>query len=75
MTYCVQEPFLAIRNEQSRPFVFVTITEGSIIRVKGEVLQSGLVDVLYEGQIVAAFMRDIEARGLLVEAGLSVPAR
>ena len=75
MTYCVQEPFLAIRNEQSRPFVFVTITEGSIISVKGDVLKSGLVDVLYDGQIVAAFMRDIETRALLVEAGLSGLAR
>lgn len=65
MTYQVQEPVLAVRNDQSKPFVFVTITEGSIITVQGEVQQSGLVDVLYDGRIVAVFMRDIQARGVL----------
>jgi len=34
----------------------------------GEVQQSGLVDVFFDGQIVAAFMRDIKARAELVEA-------
>jgi hypothetical protein len=63
MTYHVEEPFLAVRGEQS----FVTITEGSIISVAGEVQQSGLVDVLYDDHVVAAFMRDIEARAELVE--------
>jgi hypothetical protein len=48
MTYHVEEPFLAVRDEPARPFVFVTITEGSIITIIGEVQQSGLVDVRYD---------------------------
>ena len=72
MTYRVQEPFLAVRNERTRPCVFVTIMEGSIITVIGEVQQSGLVDVRYDGEIVAAFMRDIETRAVPVEASVAV---
>jgi len=69
MTYQVQEPFLAVRDGQARP-AFATITEGSIITVTGEVQHSGLVDVLYDGEIVAAFMRDIEARADVVEGSV-----
>ena len=68
MTYCVHEPFLAVTDGRSKPFAFVTISAGATITVKGEVQQSGLVDVLYDDRIVAAFMRDIEARAELVEA-------
>jgi hypothetical protein len=57
---------MAVRDDPQGPFTFVTITPGSIITVKGEVLQSGLVDVLHNGQIVAAFMRDIDARAEMV---------
>jgi hypothetical protein len=67
MTYRVQQPFLVVRDEPTRPFVFVTVTEGSIITIAGEVQKSGLVDVRYDGGIVAAFMRDIEARAEVVE--------
>jgi len=58
---------MAVRDDPQGPFTFVTITPGSIITVKGDVQQSGLVDVLYDGQIVAAFIRDIEARAEIVE--------
>lgn len=71
MTYRVHEPFIAVTDGQSRPFAFVTITKGSTITIKGEVQQSGLVDVLYEGKVVAAFMRDIQARAQLVEASVA----
>jgi hypothetical protein len=59
ITYRVREPFLGIRNEPSKPFIFVTITAGSIITTKSEI-QPGLLDVLYNRQIVAVFMRDID---------------
>jgi hypothetical protein len=62
MTYYVREPFIAVRDEPPAPFAFTTITPGSTIKVLGEVQPSGLVDVLHDGKIVAAFMRDIEAR-------------
>ena len=62
MTYRAREAFIAVRDEPPAPFAFTTITAGSTLKIIGEVQKSGLVDVLYDGQIVAAFMRDIEAR-------------
>ena len=67
MKYCAREPFLAVRYEQLRTLKFLTITAGSIITLQSEVHKSGLVSVLYEGQIVTAFMRDIEARADMVQ--------
>jgi len=66
MTYRASAAFLAVRSGPPGPSTFVTITPGSIITVKGEVLRSGLVDVLYDGQTVAVFMRDIDARADMV---------
>ena len=66
MTYHVREPFIAVRDEPPAPFAFTTVLQGATIKVLGEVQQSGLVDVLYDGQIVAVFMRDIEAKADLV---------
>jgi|HubBroStandDraft_3_1064219.scaffolds.fasta_scaffold581641_1 hypothetical protein len=71
MTYHVEEPFLAVRDEPARPFVFVTIAEDSIITIIWEVQQSGLVDVRYDGEMVTAFMRDVEARAVPVEASVA----
>ena len=68
MIYHVHEPFFGVRDEQPAPFAFVTITTGSTIKIIGDVQQSGLVDVLYDGQIVAAFIRNILARAELVES-------
>ena len=66
ITYRVRDSFQAIRNEPPKPFRFITITQGSIIMVKGQ-LQLGLVEVLYHGQIVAVFMRDIDAKADPIE--------
>ena len=68
MTYRARESFIAVRDEPPAPFAFTTITAGSTIKVIGDVQQSGLVDVLFHGQIVAAFMRDIEARAEVLES-------
>ena len=68
MRYSVREPFLAVRDDPPRQFSFVTISTGAIITVKGSPALSGLVDVEYDGIIVAAFMRDILARCDRVEA-------
>jgi hypothetical protein len=63
MTYRAREAFLAeVQEEISKPFTFVAITPGSIITIQGEEQRSGLVDVLYDCQLVAACMRDIETR-------------
>ena len=62
--YRVSTPFLAVSPNEDSSFRFVTLERGAIIRVNVEhtVPRSGLVDVLYEGRTVAAFMRDIEDR-------------
>ena len=61
MNYCVRVPLLAIRDEAPNPPTFISIVPGSVITI-GDVQHSGLVDVLHDGEIFAAFMRDIEAR-------------
>jgi hypothetical protein len=61
MTYHVNEAFLAIRYQQPKPSKFFTISPGSIITLQSEEHPSGLVPVLYDGQVVAAFMQDIES--------------
>jgi two-component system, chemotaxis family, response regulator Rcp1 len=65
--YRIREPLLAVRGEPGTPRVFSTIGRGSVITVKGEVQQSGFVDVSYEGQLVKMFMRDIEKNADRVE--------
>lgn len=67
MTYRVRKPLEVIRGEPPGPFSFVEITPGSLITVKGKVQKSGRVDVLYNGQIFGAIIRDIAARAELVE--------
>jgi hypothetical protein len=41
---------------------FVTVPVGAMLKLAGEPQQSGLVDVLYDGRVVAMFLRDIEDR-------------
>jgi hypothetical protein len=55
-----------MRDEPPKPFSFVEIMPGSIIIVNVEVPKSGFVDVMYDGQIFGAFMRDVEARADMV---------
>jgi hypothetical protein len=62
MRYIVREPFLAVCDDPPRRFTFVTAETGKSLTVLGEPNRSGLVDVRYEGKIIAAFMRDILAR-------------
>ena len=67
MTYRVLKPLLAIRHEPGVATVIVTIASGSLITLKGEVEDTGFVDVLYEGQIVKVYMSDIEKSADRVE--------
>ena len=68
ITYRVIEPFIAVIYDQPRPFKFVTINPGSFITIKGEVHRSGLVSVLYDEHMVAAFRKDIETKAEVVES-------
>jgi hypothetical protein len=47
---------------------FVTVPAGAVVRLAGEPQQSGLVDVIFDGRVVAMFFRDIEARGERIAA-------
>ena len=47
--------------------MILTIAPGSLVTLKGEVEDTGFVDVLYEGQIVKVYMRDIEKSADRVE--------
>ena len=68
MNYCVRAPFIAVRSPEDGSFRFITVHAGSVITIAGTVECTGLVDIRYEGKIVTAFMRDIEARSELVQA-------
>ena len=39
---------------------FVTVPDGAMIEIVGEPQQSGLIDVRFEGRVIAMFLRDIE---------------
>ena len=60
MKYRVLKPLLAIRREPGVAAVLLTIDPGSVITLNGEVERTGFVDVLYNGQIVKVYMRDLE---------------
>jgi hypothetical protein len=42
---------------------FVTVPAGTMLELIGETQQSGLIDVHFEGRVVAMFLRDLEERG------------
>ena len=60
MRFRVLKPLLAIRHEPGVAAILITIWRGSVTTVRGEVEETGFVDVFYEGQIVKVYMRDIE---------------
>ena len=45
----------------------ITVPHGAVLEVVGEPQKSGLVEVLWERQRIAVFVRDIETRGEVVE--------
>jgi hypothetical protein len=68
--YRVKTPFVAVLPNAGGVFESISLQPGAIISVKLErtVLRSGLVDVLYEGKVLAAYLRDIEDRAECVDA-------
>jgi hypothetical protein len=71
VSYRARESFLAVRYDQQVRVRFTTISAGAIIVLQSEVHPSGLVSVLYNDQIVAVFIRDVEARAVPVEASVA----
>ena len=62
MKYRFREPLLAILKGPVSSVAFLTIKRGSVITVKPDEQEYGLVEVDYDGKIVLAFMRGIELR-------------
>jgi hypothetical protein len=71
VTYRVLKPLLAIRHEPGVAAVLLTLSPGSLFTLKGEVEETGFVDVLYAGQVVKVYMRDIEESAERVEGTAS----
>ena len=63
--YRLNSPTMAVEPEGGSDgrMHFVTIPADALLNVVGEPQQSGLVDVLFEGRVVAMFLRDIKDRG------------
>ena len=63
MQYQLQSPTMAVeRGGSNGRMQFVTVPAGAILELVGELQQSGLIDVHFEGRVVAMFLRDIEER-------------
>jgi hypothetical protein len=63
-TYQVTVPFVGVHPDAAHAFEVVTIERGAIITVDTEhtSLRSGLVEVRFQGTVLAAYLRDIEDR-------------
>lgn len=63
--YRLNSPTMAIEPEGGSDgrMHFVIIPAGALLTLAGEPQQSGLVDVLFEGRVVAMFLRDLQERG------------
>ena len=63
MRYRLKSPTMAVeRGGSNGRMQFVTVPSGTMLEVVGEPQQSGLVDVRFDGRVVAMFLRDIEDR-------------
>jgi hypothetical protein len=61
----LREAIIAIPSLR-QSLTIITVPRGVVLEVVGEPQKSGLVEVLWEGRQIAAFIRDIESRGELV---------
>ena len=59
--YRVVSPFIAIKAIEDG-YKIITLPSGCTFDMCGAVQKSGLIDVSFEGDTVAAFIRDIEMR-------------
>jgi hypothetical protein len=63
-TYQVKVPFVGVHPNADRAFEVVMLERGAIITVDSQhtSLRSGLVEVQFQGTVLAAYLRDIEDR-------------
>jgi len=52
-------------------FSFINVSAGSTLVIHGSVQESGLVDILVDGVVAAAFMQDIEQRAERLDANVA----
>jgi hypothetical protein len=71
--YRVKTPFVLVRPTGSGAFESVSLAPGALISVRMDrtILRSGLVDVLFDGKILAAHLRDVVDRAECVDAQAS----
>lgn len=60
--YRVTTPFVAVKPDDDGHYRFVTLGRGSVFDLNGELRRTELVEILFEGRVLAAFIRDIEER-------------
>jgi len=60
--YRVISSFIGIKQGDDGGCRLITIPGNAKISIRGPVLQSGLVDVEFENELIAVFMRDIDER-------------
>ena len=65
--YLVKAPFLAVCRDRAEK-AFLTIPPESRISIEGRVNDSGLVEIRYQGDVLLAFMTDIDERAELLHS-------
>jgi hypothetical protein len=59
----LREPIIAILPLSGQRGTLVPVPREAILEIAGEPQKSGLVDLLWEGKRIAAFLQDLESRG------------
>lgn len=65
--YLVKAPLLAVCRDRAEK-AFLTVPRESLISIEGPIEESGLVEIRYRGDILLAFMSDIEERAELLHS-------
>jgi hypothetical protein len=66
-TFRLREAIVAVPPSSEASLTIITVPHGAVLEVVGDLQKSGLVEVLWERQRLAVFMRDLETRGEVVE--------
>lgn len=71
--YRLNSPTMAVQagGTNGRMSIF-TVPTGAVIEVLGAIQQSGLVDVRFQGRVVAMFLQDIQTRGVRLRSAAAV---
>jgi hypothetical protein len=70
----LREAIAALRPTSEESLTIFTVPRDVVLQVIGEPETSGLVELLWEGRRIKAFMQDIESRGELIEVAKAAMA-